>query len=159
MECSNYTALVRVVRAMTETLHFFEPAKDKELSPVYLAIPSLCTLSPNHRRIHTYSKGGAVSNLFFPVWSNREYKAVGRNQNIALPEIEHRFYRYGGIIRHLFATRKDLDRELDTRLQKDNLGKFLLAEVTDVDTVTGAGCPTRMSLLGDKSPLRIGNLC
>jgi hypothetical protein len=157
MKCNDTIDLEVVVSAMTETLYFFEPGENKTRSPTYLAIPSLCTLSPNVDRIHTYRKHTAVLKLYFPVWSSSEYEAVGRNQNIAKDEIDHRFFMYGGILRHLFANRDYLRDELKRRLQEGELEKFLLAEIYDVDTVTGTGkasgylvCYTDIPIGGEK---------
>jgi hypothetical protein len=82
MKCNDTIDLEDVVGAMTETLYFFEPAEEKVRSPVDHPIPSLCTLSPNRNRTHEYFKSEDAARLYFPVWSESEYKAVGRNENV-----------------------------------------------------------------------------
>jgi hypothetical protein len=147
-----------VVGAMTETLFFFEPAEEKVRSPVDHPIPSLCTLSPNHNQTHEYLKSEDAARLYFPVWSESEYMAVGRNENIDNDTMTERYYMYGGILRHLFLDGSVLLEELSTRLKEsEDLKRILLAEVTDVDAQKGRGtvsgclvCYTDVPFDGDK---------
>jgi hypothetical protein len=151
-------ALENVVNGMTETLHFYEPRDDMNLPPKYFTIPSLSTLSPNQKRIKEYIKHCTVQKLYFPVWSKSEYAAVGLNQGIDQDEIEDRYYKCGGILRHLFHDKSILQGELESHLGTDRLTKFLRSEVFGVDAETGNGnasgylvCYTDIPFDGDRA--------
>jgi hypothetical protein len=127
-------SLENVVNGMTKTIYFFEPGEDNKRPPKYFAIPSLSTLSPNEDRIHEYVKHAAVKRLYFPVWSESEYWAVGLNEKLDKDDINERYYKYGGILCYLFRDKYILEEELGKCLTTDKLAQFLRAEVTDVGT-------------------------
>jgi hypothetical protein len=134
IEYKDEYSLETLVNGMTETLYFFEPGPDNKRSPTSFTIPSLSTLSPNEDRIKEYSKQNTVIELFFPVWSESEYWAVGLNEKRAKEDIKDRYNKYGGILRHLFRNKVGLEMGLYRCLTTDKLAQFLRAEVTDVDT-------------------------
>jgi hypothetical protein len=155
------TALEYVVNGMIGTVYFFEPGPVKEIKkrpPHYFTIPSLSTLSPNQDRIADYVKHNTVQELFFPVWSQIEYWAIGLNEGIVEEEIDDRYYKFGGIVRHLFRNKSMAQRELDRHLGGEELDSILKSEVTNIDTDPGKGnvsgylvCYTDIPCSGDRA--------
>jgi hypothetical protein len=118
----------------------------------------LSTLSPNKNRIADYVKHNTVQELFFPVWSQREYWAIGLNEGIVQEEIDDRYNKFGGIVRHLFRNKSMAQRELDVHLGGEELDSILKSEVTNVDTDPGKGnvsgylvCYTDIPCSGDRA--------
>jgi hypothetical protein len=150
IEYKDEDSLETVVNGMTETIYFYEPGTGNEGSPVYYTIPSLSTLSPNPVRIKEYIKKTTTKKLFFPVWREGDYGAVGLKQGLKQDDIDDRYYMFGGILRHLFHDEYHLQRELEAHLGRGRLEQVLKSVVND--TVSGyLVCYTDIPYDGDQA--------
>ena len=96
-------------------LFLIEP-EDSLTEPVFTNIPTILTCSPDRRRYHEFEKKGAAK-VYMPVWELDELQLVGahirRHTNnefhkkvLTSEEIASRYYRFGGIARHVIPVRE-----------------------------------------------------
>ena len=100
-------------KQLTRTLYFFEPGKDAFRPPLDVIIPSLATLSPYIPRIKEYKKGNAMIVYFWP-WSSGELQAIIKHSKLNIVgSFSHRYYRFGGILRHVLGEDPNAETELE----------------------------------------------
>ena len=124
---------------LLRTLYFFEPMNNKERSPLYLEIPSLSTLSPYARRISEYVKTNFTALYFWP-WSRSETWAFMSNENDAADydEFTERYYKFGGILRHVLGQKTTVEEDLITPLKEAKL-EVLSSISLDIDRENSSG--------------------
>ena len=111
--------LLDISRCLTRTLYFFEPGDNPSRAPLGVVVPSLSTLSPYEVRIKEYSKRFTTRLYLWP-WSFVELWAVVRDANLSLDfdEFFQRYYKFGGILRHVLGEDRDAAAKPTSRLKE-----------------------------------------
>ena len=94
-----------------KSLYLYEP-EGSDKGPFFggLAIPTMCSVSPDDSRYKEFQKNRAVK-VYMPTWTLNELQAAGKFLKDRSPEqiclspkeISERFHAVGGIFRHVFA--------------------------------------------------------
>ena len=104
--------------------------------PEPVQLSSLTTLSPFEERIHEFKKN-RFTKFFFPGWSLEHFLVAANadpNIRLGVEEVAKRFFRLGGIIRHVFAlTTEEYEEEQKRRIHNADL-TILHATTTGIDS-------------------------
>ena len=93
-----------------KSLYIYEPADYLE-QPFFECLPSMCSVPNDVWRYQDLSRNGGARRLYMPTWTHSELQAV-RNfvanrspgqMPLSQEDISERFYKFGGIFRHIFA--------------------------------------------------------
>ena len=121
-----------------KSIYLYGPGESNK-GPLFaeLSIPIMCSVSPDIRRYKEFEKYGVLK-FFMPSWTLRELLAVGEfvrkrspNQVPLSPEdISKRYYEFGGIFRHVFASdMMSIRRNQEVAIQSLDPRLFLLDEI------------------------------
>ena len=129
--------VVQMSRILKKTLYFFDPGDEPTKSPLFLFLPSLSTLSPFIDRIKEYRKN-YCSELYFWPWSFGEMWCVVRDAAIPIEfdDFWDRYYKFGGILRHVLGEVRSADQQLTECLQQISI-EILSSVALNVDRQLG----------------------
>ena len=140
MNCIKPSRLLLCCFDPKKSLYLYEPGKSSE-EPHFeeLSLPIMCSVSPGIRRYKEFEKNEALK-FFMPPWTLPELLAVGEfvrkrspNQVPLSPEdISKRYYEFGGIFSHVFASdMMSIRRNQEVAIQSLDPRLFLLDEIDE----------------------------
>jgi len=101
------------------TIYLFDPAGNKTArEPRQVKAFTVVTASPNNAHYQQFIKR-VENRLYMPCWSEDEIVEISnyRPPHIKIEEVMQRYYKYGGIIRHIFAKNDEVySRDLDSAI-------------------------------------------
>jgi hypothetical protein len=102
---------------MKRTLYFFDPGKDAVRPPLDVELPSLSTLSPYIARTNEYGKDDCKTVYFWP-WSSGELRGLIEDSKLQIDEdtFSDRYYKFGGVLRHVLGQDENAEHKLTDRL-------------------------------------------
>jgi hypothetical protein len=152
-----------ILEQLRKTVYFFEPERAQDQVPLNLvATPSLATVSPYVPRIREHVKSNYVL-LYFPDWTDPQLCGVAEDDETvrvwltAADQIRDRFYKFGGIIRHILEPdTSNIEKAQKERLQVADI-HVLRSNVANVDRDTTGNnvsgyllCYTNIPVTGDR---------
>jgi hypothetical protein len=107
--------IARLLGSIENSLYFFEPGSDFNVSPLDTASRSISFLSPRPSKIRNYAKQNSLLYLHMPVWTRDELLWVAREEEMDARLVLDNYDKFGGIIRNTLETNPhDLAKELMT---------------------------------------------